>query len=340
MLSVIVPALNEAQNIEPTVRRVREVLRSAKIPYELIFVDDGSSDDTWERICRVRREDSRIAGIRFSRNFGKEAAILAGLEKAGGACSVILDCDLQHPPETMVEMYRLWEDGAMVVEGVKRSRGKENRLHGFCAGVFYRIMSAATHVDMSRASDFRLLDRKVAEELLAMPERNTFFRALSSWVGYRTETVEYDVGERLYGKTKWSVSALVRYAIRNMIAFTSAPLRFIAYLSAASLLLTFILAVQTLIRFLMGRSVDGFTTVILLILLLGTLLLISQGIMSLYLATMFEEIKARPRYLIAAYLRAEGCEGEEEPAAFRKDLQKNRKPENSGEIQPQREEKR
>ena len=313
MLSVIVPALNEERNIEPAARRIRDILLDAGISYELIFVDDGSRDATWERICRCRREDPRIAGVRLSRNFGKEAAILAGLEKACGECSVVLDCDLQHPPETIVEMVRLWEDGVMVVEGVKRSRGKENPVHGFFSRLFYRIMSAATHVDMARASDFRLLDRKVVQELLAMPERNTFFRALSSWMGYRTATVEYDVAERLHGKSKWSVSKLVRYAIQNMISFSSAPLRFIACLSAVSLLLTFILGVQTLVRFLMGHSVDGFTTVILLILMLGTLLLVSQGIMSLYLAKMFEEIKARPRYLVAAYLApASFPESEEE----------------------------
>ena len=301
-LSVIVPAFNEEKNIEPVALRIHAALQAAEIPFELIFVDDGSTDGTWGSICRCRREHPWIAAVRFSRNFGKEAAILAGLEKAAGACCAVLDSDLQHPPEKLVDMYRLWESGVMIVEGVKRSRGRENPVHGLFARAFYRIMSSATHIDMARASDFRLLDRAVADELVRMPERNTFFRALSSWVGYRTATVEYDVEERLSGRSKWSASALVHYAFRNVISFSSAPLRFIAYLSVASLLLTFVMAVQTLIRYLMGQSVDGFTTVILLLLILGSILLLSQGIISVYLAKMFEEIKARPRYLIETYL--------------------------------------
>ena len=185
-LSVVLPACNEEPMVEKTCRTLRELLGQAGIRYELVLVDDGSSDGTWAAIEKVSREDKNVTGVHFSRNFGKEAAIVAGLAQACGDAVAVMDCDLQHPPEILLEMYRLWEQGYEVVEGIKKNRGKETLFHRKSAGFFYRIMSRATGFDIENASDFKLLDRKAVESVLAMPERSMFFRAASSWIGFKS----------------------------------------------------------------------------------------------------------------------------------------------------------
>ena len=210
-----------------------------------------------------------------------------------------MDCDLQHPPETLVEMYRLWEQGYEVVEGVKRSRGKESILHRASAGMFYKIMSKAVQIDMSRASDFKLMDRKAVEALLSMPERNAFFRALSSWVGYRTTSVEFDVQERTEGESKWSTWSLIKYAVRNIVGFSSAPLQMITVAGVLTLLLAVVLGIQSLVKYFCGHALEGFTTVILLLLIIGSLIMLSLGVIGIYIAKIYEEVKGRPRYFIA-----------------------------------------
>ena len=302
MLSVILPSCQEEQNILHTAEVLRTILKRETIPYELIFVNDGSKDATWEKIKEAHQADPHVTGVNFTRNFGKEAAILAGLSFSKGDCCLVMDCDLQHPAETVPQMYRLWEEGYEVVEGVKKSRGNENPLHKACAGIFYKLMSLAAETDMARASDFKLLDRRVVDVLLAMPEHNSFFRALSSWVGYRTVQVEFDVQERAAGASKWSAFSLARYAVRNIAAFSSAPLQIVTFCGEITLLISIILGLQTLIRYGTGHSVEGFTTVILLILFIGSLLMISLGIIGFYLARIYDEIKCRPRYLIREVL--------------------------------------
>ena len=183
-LSVVLPAYNEEAMLLKAAETLKEILEKEKIEYQLIFVDDGSRDQTWSLITEAAHRDSHVTGIHFSRNFGKEAAIFAGLANAEGDCAAVMDCDLQHPPQTLVQMYRLWQEGYEVVEGVKRTRGKESAIHRASAGLFYKIMSSATKIDMSRASDFKLMDRRAVDSLLEMPERNAFFRAMSSWIGF------------------------------------------------------------------------------------------------------------------------------------------------------------
>lgn len=167
-LSIIIPSYNEQDNIARTFHTICEILNTNQIPFEIIFVDDGSKDLTYPRIQDLSSAHEEVKGISFSRNFGKEAAIFAGLEIAQGACCLIMDCDLQHPASLIPEMYRLWKKGFEVVEGVKSSRGKESMLHAFCARTFYRIISKVTAIDMSHASDFKLLDRKAVDALLIM----------------------------------------------------------------------------------------------------------------------------------------------------------------------------
>ena len=299
MLSIVIPAYNEEKMIWKTTEVVSGIMEREKIPFELVFVNDGYRDKTWEMIEKAAEKNTHVTGIRFSRNFGKESAIFAGLANAEGDCIAVMDCDLQHPPETLVEMYRLWEQGYEVVEGVKRSRGKESVLHRASAGMFYKIMSKAVQIDMSRASDFKLMDRKAVEALLSMPERNAFFRALSSWVGYRTTSVEFDVQERTEGESKWSTWSLIKYAVRNIVGFSSAPLQMITVAGVLTLFFAIVLGIQSLVKYFCGHALEGFTTVILLLLIIGSLIMLSLGIIGIYIAKIYEEVKGRPRYFIA-----------------------------------------
>ncbi|MDE6591163.1 MAG: glycosyltransferase family 2 protein [Oscillospiraceae bacterium] len=299
MLSVVIPAYNESGAISQAAQCIGRILRDADIPYELVFVDDGSSDDSWKEIMQTAQEDSTVRGISFSRNFGKEAAIFAGLEAAKGECCAVMDCDLQHPPEKLPEMYALWQQGWEVVNGVKVDRGRESGLHGFAAKTFYSIMSRAIRLDMSRASDFKLMDRRVVDTLLALSEHRTFFRALVAWVGFRTAEVEFSVAERTVGDTHWSTVSLFRYAISNIAAYSSAPMQIVTVLGVVTLLLSLILGVQTIVNWFRGGAADGFTTVIILMLLIGSILMISLGIIGYYISQIFMEVKARPRYLVA-----------------------------------------
>ncbi len=305
LLSVVLPAYNEEKIIEKAGIVIGQILEEQKIPYEIVFVDDGSKDGTWSEIERTAQKDPHIAGVHFSRNFGKESAMLAGLANTKGDCCVVMDCDLQHPPETVVEMYRLWEQGYEVVEGVKHSRGKESLAHKASAGMFYKLISKAVGIDMSRASDFKLLDRKAVDALLDMPERNAFFRALSAWIGYKTTSVEFDVREREEGESKWSTKSLIRYAITNIVSFSSAPMQFVTGAGVFVFFLAVILGIQTLIHYFTGNAVEGFTTVILLLLLIGSILMISLGIIGYYISKIYEEVKGRPRYLISRKIDSE-----------------------------------
>ncbi len=299
MLSVVVPAYNETRAVGPAVQAIGKVLRDGGIPYELVFVDDGSTDGTWEEITKAAEQDPAVRGVSFSRNFGKEAAIFAGMEAAVGDCCAVMDCDLQHPPEKLPEMYGLWQQGWEVVNGVKADRGRESGFHGFAAKSFYRIMSKAVRIDMSRASDFKLMDRRVVDTLLALSERRRFFRALSAWVGFRATEVEFNVAERTVGSTHWPMVSLFRYAVSNIASYSSAPMQFVTVLGVLMLLLSIALGVQTLVNWAWGKAADGFTTVIILVLLIGSILMISLGIIGYYIAQIFIEVKGRPRYLVS-----------------------------------------
>ena len=308
MLSVVLPSYNEEKMIPLAAKRLGEVLDGAGIDYELLFVDDGSRDGTWEAIRRCSAGDRHVVGVRFSRNFGKESAMFAGLEQARGDCVVVMDCDLQHPPEKVPEMYRLWEEGYEVVEGIKEDRGEESGMHRFAANSFYGIISRLTGMDMAASSDFKLLDRKVVDTLNALPERNVFFRALSFWVGYRKTEVLYRVQERTEGESKWSTRSLIRYAVTNIASFSSAPLHMVTVMGVLMLVVALVFGVISLAQKIMGVAQPGFTTVILLLLIIGSFLMISLGIIGYYLARIYDEIKGRPRYIIS---RVCGREGEQ-----------------------------
>ena len=304
MLSVIIPAFKEEANIATAGARIGSILHENGIPFELIFVDDGSPDGTWAAIKRWAAEpcgpDGIRRGLRFSRNFGKEAAIFSGLSAAKGDCCAVLDCDMQHPPEALVEMYRAWENGAEVVEGVKLSRGREGLLYKGMSKLFYGLISRAVGRDMRSASDFKLLDRKVVDEILRFPERNLFFRAITGWVGFSTATVSFSVQERADGSgSRWSLSKLTRYALTNITSFSTLPMQIVTVIAALFLVLAVIIGVKALVMFFSGTAVEGFTTVILLQLISGGAILFGIGVIGWYIARIYEEVKQRPRYIVA-----------------------------------------
>ncbi len=306
MLSVIIPAYNEQDNVPRAASAISKLLSAHCIDYEIIFINDGSSDRTWQRLSQLAASDERIKAIGFSRNFGKESAIFAGLENAVGNACVIIDCDLQHPPETIIEMYRLWQAGDVdIVEAKKRTRGKESTTHRGMAKLFYKIIQRVSGLEMEDSSDFKLLDRRAVEALLRMPERLTFFRAMSSWVGFKTECVYFDVAERQSGSSKFSFASLVKYAITSITSFTSAPMQMVTVAGVVTFIIAVIFGINTLVQKIMGTSAEGFSTVILLQLITSAIIMFSLGIIGYYLAKIYEEIKQRPRYIISEKLNME-----------------------------------
>ena len=289
LLSVVLPAYNEQASVPRAAQVICTLLEQA-----------GSA-------CYPQ-----VRGVRFSRNFGKEAAIFAGLAQARGDCVVVLDCDLQHPPEKILDMYRLWEQGYQVVEGIKSSRGKESPMHTLAAKTFYSLISNATGIDMSHASDFKLLDRRAVDTLLAMREKNAFFRALSSWIGFDTAQVEFEVQPRLEGESKWSIRSLTKYAIVNLTSFSAAPLQLITLLGLVVFVFSVGLGLWSLWQKLSGQALEGFTTVILLQLIIGSVLMICLGIIGYYVARIYEEIKDRPRYIVADQCGGKAHDGQAE----------------------------
>ena len=299
MLSVVIPAFNEQEMVPAAAGQIDGILSRAGIPHELIFIDDGSRDATWAEIRAESEHRDTVRGVHFSRNFRKEAAIFAGLQAADGDCVAVIDCDLQHPPEKLVEMYRLWEQGVEVVEGVKTDRGEESLAHRVAVKTFYRLISEATHIDMTRASDFKLLDRKAVNVLLSMREKRAFFRALSSWIGFRTAEVPYEVRERAAGESKWSTWLLIKYALSNITAFTSLPLHLITGCGAASFLAALIVGIVSIVRLAMGRVVTGLTGAVILLLFLSGLIMVGLGIIGYYLGNIYMEIQDRPRFIVS-----------------------------------------
>lgn len=308
MLSIILPVYNEENNIKRAYQAIKEVLLPKGIDFELVFVNDGSRDKSFEVIRELTEQvsDAKIIGLSFSRNFGKEAAIFAGLSHATGDVCAVMDCDLQHPPETLLEMYALWEQGFEIIEGVKRSRGKENPVYKVFAKLFYRLISHSTGIEMYRSSDFKMLDRKVVNEYVKLTERNIFFRALSSWLGYKSAVVEFDVKERASGTTKWSIKSLIRYAVGSITSFTTAPMQLITFSGIIFFIFALILGIQSIVKWATGHALEGFTTVILLLLLTGSLIMISLGIIGYYLARIYEEIKGRPRCIVEEIVKSSG----------------------------------
>jgi glycosyltransferase involved in cell wall biosynthesis len=312
-LSIVIPMFNEGLAIRTTLATVLDTIAGLVSSLEIVCVDDGSRDDTAERVRELSASDPRIRLVELSRNFGKEGALAAGLDHARGRAVVIMDADLQHPPSFVPEMLRLWRAGYEVVDAVKRQRARESLLYRWFAGAFNSMMAESSGAQFRGASDFKLLDRRVVETLRHLPERERFFRGLVAWLGFRTAVVEFDVADRVAGTTKWSIVQLTRYSIRNLLAFSSLPLKTIATLGLGALIFSVLFGAWALFRYLRGDALSGFTTVILLQLILGGLLLTGMGTIALYIGAMFRELKGRPSYIAVQRPPSVGSEPPQQP---------------------------
>lgn len=299
LLSVVIPAHNEESGIAHALSVIKEVLSTCGMKWEIIVVDDGSSDQTFDRLRELATQEARIRGVRFSRNFGKEAALLAGLNIAKGDAVVTIDADLQHPPRLIPAMIEAWKQGAKVVDGVKRSRATDGVLTRLRASIFNATLSRLGGINMENSSDFKLLDRVAVDAITqALPERQRFYRGLSDWVGYQHVSMPFDVEERIKGQGKWSLWGLLGLATTAIVTFTSAPLRIVTALGFITMVFGGFIAAEAFIGWLQGKSVSGFTTTIFTLLIIGSFIMISLGIIGEYIAKIYDEIKRRPPYLI------------------------------------------
>ena len=300
-VSVVIPAYHEEDTIVRTVQVVREHLKKCDIGYEILIVDDGSRDGTFGNVCKMAETETGVRGIRLSRNFGKEAAILAGLTAARGDAVITIDADLQHPPDLIPEMIRRWRAGAKVVHAVKRSRVGDSFLARQRAALFNRILTRLGGIDMQNASDFKLLDRVAVDMVVTgLRERSRFFRGLAQWVGFEQESIPFDVATRQFGQGKWSLRALFDLGITAFVSFTTDPLRIVMFLGLATLVFAVMVATDTLWSVYRGRSVSGFATLEITILLVGSFVMISLGIIGEYIAKIYEETKARPPFIVSS----------------------------------------
>lgn len=303
-LSVIIPVYQEGSHIRSSIGVIEQVLIANQINYEFILVDDGSGDNTWAELISMAQENTRITALRLSRNFGKESAICAGLDYADADMVLVMDADLQHPPQLIPEMVKAWRDeGYDVVEGIKSSRGKENPIYRLCARIFYFIIYKTSDINLGKASDYKLLDRKVIDAWKEMPERAIFFRGMSAWLGFDRKQISFDVADRVNGRTKWSLLRLMRLAVNAITSYTSVPLHCITALGIIMFIGAVFMGIQTLYMKFSGKATDGFTTVILLQLIIGSSIMISLGMIGIYLTKIYKEVKGRPRYLVSKFVR-------------------------------------
>ena len=312
LLSVVIPVFREGPQLSSFLTAVRNSLSQCNLSYELVLVDDGSPDDTWGIITSEAKRSQAICALRLSRNFGKESALCAGLEHARGDAVIVMDADGQHPPSLIPEMVRMWQRTEVdIVEAVKRRRGRESLSSRVGAQLFYFILNKLSGFHFKGASDFKLMNRKAVDGWLKMHERNVFFRGMTVWMGFNTVQIPFEVVPRSAGQSTWSVLKRLKLALVGITAFSSFPLHLVTFAGVIFLALSVILGLETLYLKLTGQAVSGFATVILLELIIGSLLMISLGIIGEYLARIYEEVKGRPRYLVKESIELEhGREGQ------------------------------
>ena len=299
LISIVIPLYNEGSHLSALVSDLKTALQQTGCAFELILVDDGSPDDTWERIKDETRTLPNLRAVRLSRNFGKELALCAGLERARGDAVVVMDGDGQHPPSLLPVMVEKWRtSGADIVQAVKTKRGSESLTGKLGALLFYFILNKLSGFELKGASDFKLMNRKVADTWLAMRERNVFFRGMTAWMGFSSVQIPFEVVARRGGKSGWSYFKRSKLALIGITTFSSFPLHLVTFAGVIFFIFAVGLGIQTLYLKLAGRAFTGFATVILLELIIGSLLMISLGIIGEYLARIYEEVKGRPRYVI------------------------------------------
>jgi len=307
ILSVLIPVHNESEQIVQNLSLIHAQASTTALPMEMIVIDDGSIDNTWQALEKMAEQMPELKALRFSRNFGKEAAICAGLAYSCGKACIVIDSDLQHPPELIPEMAHLWrEEHWDIVEGIKRTRGTEPLINKIGARFFYRTLSRLSGYDLYGSSDFKLLDRKVIDAWLDMRERNTFFRGMITWLGYRRKQISFSVPTRRLTQSRWSFFGLFRLAVIAITAFSSLPLQAVTLLGGVFLFCAAVFSGYALLLYFTGLALPGFTTVIILELVISGVLMISLGIIGTYIAQIYQEVKYRPRYVVAETLAIRG----------------------------------
>lgn len=302
LITLIVPIYNEQTGLDRFWQAITEILAGCSFEFEVIMVDDGSFDDSWQLIVDLLQSNKStitLTAIQLSRNFGKEAAILAGLRLAAGRAAIVLDADLQHPPMLIPRMLELWDKGKIpIVEGVKHTRQDESLVKRLGAKLYYRIFKLSSELDLRGATDFKLLDRCVIDHYINLPEVGRYFRGLTSWMGYDSIAIEFSPPVRETGNSGWSIRKLLALARTTIISFSSLPLRVVTWIGVLGLIFSFALTIQTLWHKWMGLAEAGFPTVILLILGMGSLILFGLGLIGEYIAEIYREVKQRPPYII------------------------------------------
>lgn len=298
-ISVIVPAFNEAEGIAAFLEQLFAVLRECSNDYEVWVIDDGSCDATWMCLSREKLRYPQLHGVRFTRNFGKEAAILAGLRHANGDAVIVMDADGQHPPALLPELLEPWRNGcAQIVAAKKSIRNFDGWRARFNACIFNKLMKSLSGLDLADASDFRLLDRRVVDTLLSFPEKVRFFRGMTVWTGFVTAQVDFEVAPRLAGNSHWSTAQLTRFAITAITAYSAKPLGMIFRLGLLGMVAAGLLLAQALYSWLAGIAISGWTSLTIIVLIFGSANLMGIGVLGIYLAQLFDEIKHRPEFLV------------------------------------------
>ncbi len=303
-LSVVVPVFNEARNLRPLMDALRPVLEANADGWEVIFIDDGSADDSLAIIKALNVADPRIRAVSFSRNFGKEVAIAAGLDHARGRAAAIMDADLQHPPATLTAFLAKWREGYGMVYGVRSDRDGESSIKRSFARAFYKLFEEFGETPLPEgAGDFRLMDRKAIDAMRSMGERARFSKGLYAWVGFRSIGVEFDVAERLHGATKFNYGKLFRFAFDGISSFSTVPLKIATYMGVAIALLSTLAAMFYALRTLFfGTDLPGFPTLVVSIMFFSGIQLISLGLIGEYVGRIFAEVKRRPLYLVGEHV--------------------------------------
>jgi glycosyltransferase involved in cell wall biosynthesis len=315
-LSIVVPAHNESKNVDALVERLVPVLERCVASFEIIFVDDGSTDDTFERIRAINRKDARICALSLSRNFGKEIAIAAGLDHATGAATVIIDADLQHPPELVETFVARWREGYKNVFAQQIDRASYSPLRRFLTNRFYQLFGSVGEMRLDAgAGDFRLLDKQAVSALRKLGEHARFSKGLYAWIGFKSISVPFEAVPRLHGETKFSYRRLTHLALDGLMSFSTIPLRIWTYVGLATSVLALTLATFYLVRtILFGVDVPGYASLIVSITFFSGIQLLSLGIIGEYIGRIFAEVKRRPLYLIGEHVGFEAAADENSSA--------------------------
>lgn len=303
-VSIIVPAYNEQDSLPFLYERLEKIINEVKdYEFEILFVNDGSKDETLKLIKKYREKDSRISYIDFSRNFGKETAMIAGLDYATGEAVIFMDADLQDPPELIPEMIKLWEEGYDDVYAQRRSRKGETLLKKFTSKMYYKVLQSLTNVEIQKdTGDFRLLDRRCVNALKKMRESQRCSKSMFSWIGYNKKAIMYDRDPRIAGKTKWNYRKLTNLAIDGITSFTTSPLRISTMLAIPTFLALLVYFIYVIAKcFITGEIIQAYQAIILLVLFFSGIQILLFGIVGEYLGRIFNETKNRPLYLIKEY---------------------------------------